>query len=86
MSSKEGRVSGPDGKEYDAELVPVEGVTVKSTEIHLADGSRLRATLNVPKVHKLKGLKDEHGDPVYVMTSNNNLVVIAGPQSKLKGV
>lgn len=86
MSSEKGKVTGPDGKQYDAELVPIEGVTVKSTEIRLADGSRLLATLNVQKVHKLKGFKDEHGDPVYSMTSNNNLVVIAGPQSKLKGV
>ena len=85
MSSKT-KILGPDGKQHDAEMVPIEGVTVKGTEIRLADGSRLLATLNVQKVHRLKGLQDESGDPVYFMTSTNNLVVVAGPQSKLKEV
>ena len=80
------KVPGPDGKQYDAEFVPIEAVTVKGTEIRLADGSRLLATLNVQKVHRIKGLTDENGGPLYVMTSSNNLVVVAGPQNTLKGV
>ena len=74
------------GKITRGEFVPIESVTTKSTEIRLADGSRLLATMNVQKVHKLKGLLDDGGDPVYAMTSSNNLVVLEGPQRKLKGV
>ena len=62
MSSKM-KVTGPDGKNYEGEFVPIESVTTKSTEIRLADGSRLLATMNVQKVHKLKGLLDDGGDP-----------------------
>ena len=85
MSSKI-RVTGPDGKQYDAETVPIESMVVKSTEIRLEDGSRLRATLNVQQVHRIKGVSDAGGSPMYAMTSNNNLVVVAGPQNTLKGV
>ena len=85
MASKM-RITGPDGKEHETELVPIESVTVKGTEIRLVDGSRLLATLNVQKIHKVKGLRDENGGPLYVMSSSNNLVVIAGPQNTLKGV
>ena len=80
------KVTGPDGKQYEAELVPIESVTVKGTEIRLTDGSRLLATLNVQKIHKVMGLQDENGGPLYVMSSSNNLVVVAGPQNTLKGV
>ena len=80
------KVTGPDGKEHETEFVPIESVIVKGTEIRLVDGSRLLATLNVQKIHKVKGLYDESGGPLYVMSSSNNLVVVAGPQNTLKGV
>ena len=74
------------GKEIPAERIAIEECVVRGTEIRLADGSRLRATLNVQEVFRAKGATDDEGRPLYAMTSSNNLVVVEGPQKTLKRV
>ena len=76
------KITGPDGKSYDAAYIPVRESHEIWNEYVLEDGSVLRAKLVVTEVYRIEGLYDSDGNPVYQVKSSNVVTVL--PPDSLK--
>lgn len=45
-------------------------------EYRLSDGTRIRVKLNLGTVHRVEGLYDNFGDPVYLTTTTNAIMAV----------
>jgi len=71
------KIRGPDGKEYDATVVPFQNAREHWNEYLLDDGTVLKMKPVATEVLRVDGVLDAEGNPVYMVKSQNILVVSA---------
>jgi len=69
--AKKRQVPGPDGNTHDATVVGFRTGVENWNEYLLDDGTVVTVKLVVTEVARLDDLKDEMGDPMYVVRSSN---------------
>ena len=70
------KVQGPDGKEHNATPLSFQNAREHWNEYLLEDGTLLKIKLVATEAFKVEDLKDDEGNPIYVMKSKNVLVVV----------
>ena len=73
------------GKEHDGVLLDVVSAQEQFHELHLSDGSVLKAKLVATGVVKLNDVKDGLGFPTYLLQSSTVLSVVKGPTPDNEG-
>lgn len=71
------KVPGPDGQPVDATEIGFRGSGEYWNEYLLDDGTVVRLKPIVTQVFRLDGMHDDDGQPLYLMKSNNIMVVSA---------
>ncbi len=66
-------------EEVDAWDVPIAESTERWTELRLEDGAVLRIKVVVGSVVRVDSIKDDAGNPLYVVKSGNALTLVTGP-------
>lgn len=78
------RIPGPNGQMADASEVGFRGSGEYWNEYLLDDGTVVRIKLVVTNVYRLDGQRDPEGQPLYVVKSNNIMVVSAPDETTTK--
>lgn len=84
MSERKTTITLPNGT-FSGDDVPVKETTERWTDIALEDGSTMRLKTNVLSVIRLDGQYDPEGNPLYVVKTNNVMVITNVPAHLRKG-
>jgi hypothetical protein len=79
------KIQGPDGSEYDAEVLSFQSHGEHWNEYVIDDGSLIRLKVVVTEVLRVEGQYDANGNPAYVVQSTNVVSVDAPDELKRGG-
>lgn len=79
MSIRKKIPSPPDGRERDAELIPIKTSNENSNVYELEDGSVLSLKTVVTEIWRVDDVYDQEGNPFY-LTKSTNIATVTSPQ------
>ena len=78
------RVTGPDGTERQGFKVDIEEATERFNRIVLSDSTVLRIKISALSATRLKDSFDPDGNPVYIVATQNTILVDSAPDELKK--